>query len=751
MNVKMFLPTAALALVLASCAKGTDVPSSGQPEEISILVTAPVTKTTFSDKDRKLTWEATDILHVYDENGEMKDFVPVVTAGQTGSAGENGQDGSASGMKFTCREWTKGRTPILALYCGAAAAPESADAATGSFSAEIPAVQTAEAGNCMDSDAALLAGEIVPVTAESGGGYAVEMKNICGFVRFEIANADPALEAIAMSDEEGKDIAGNVTVAMKEGIPYCTATEGRKSVTFRQTAAKTQNEANIQRATAIQDATKIQDGAYYLCLLPGQEITPVVTFTLSGGKQASYTHPEKVAVSRGGITALGIIDGSIVFDKPYTLTLDFLNWNETIAWPSGSAIDAKSKVREFYTKAGHLIESSVPLGRTAAYGLYSFSEVKAGSGISLPAVPGMRLVRVAANLGGMPSKGYPNNSGAPFIAAGDGTVVKGGEAAENAQFVIPEQGESEPDSEPYIWNLSGTKEETAYRLMFTEDVQSFGLQSLTLSYIGEQFDDISGVITADGSSPASRQMTMNGSFTTVGGMFTNAFCGFRYRAAGTEQWNYVAVNEHSGGQFSTTVSGLQSGDYEYCACAGLGDAEALRRYGVPKTVHVTGESVTLAAIDFSTTELPAQADGATGELVITGSDGYTYTVSGQIIEGKGNVVYYKNKNALYFNRVNNGDTVDGNACGFIELPAPEGHVLKSIEITDTGSNKTYRVYDNRKSVYESGDKAHLGSVTNNKSVGKSTLKVSGAEAGKTYYLCCPIFSYVSGITVTYEK
>lgn len=749
MNAKMFLPTAALTLALASCAKGTDAPASGQTEEISILVTAPVTKTTFSDKDRTMAWEAADVLHVYDENGETKDFVPViVTSEQTGSTAETGQIGNKAEMKFTCREWTKGRTPVLALYCGTAEAPESADAASGSFSAEIPAVQTAETGKCMDSGAALLAGEIVPVTTENEG-YAVEMKSLCGFVRFEIANADPELETIAMSDMEGKDIAGKVAVVMEEGIPHCTATEGRKSVTFRQTAAKTQVGVAIQNAAKAQAGSNIQDGAYYLCLLPGQEITPVVTFTLSGGKQASYTHPEKVSIVRGGITDLGIIDGSIVFDKPYTLTLDFLNWNETIAWPTGSAIDAKSKVREFYTKAGHLIESSVPLGRTAAYGLYSFSEVKAGSGISLPAVPGMRLVKVAADLGGLPSKGYPNNSGAPFIAAVDGTAVKGGEAAENAQFVIPEQGESEPDSEPYVWSLSGTKEETAYRLMFTEDVQSFGLQSLTLSYIGEQFDDISGVITADGSSPASRQMTMNGSFTTVGGMFTNAVCGFRYRAAGTEQWNYVAVNEHSGGQFSTTVSGLQSGDYEYCACAALGDAEALRRYGVPKTVHVTGEPVTLAAIDFATAELPAQADGATGEFVITGSDGYTYTVSGQVIEGKGNVFYYKNKNALYFGR--SGNTVDGNACGFIEIPAPEGHVLKSIEITDTGSNKTYRVYDNRKSVYESGDKAHLGSVTNDKTVGKSTLKVSGAEAGKTYYLCCPIFSYVSGITVTYEK
>ena len=206
-------------------------------------------------------------------------------------------------------------------------------------------MQTAEIEKCIDSGAALLAGEIVPTTTENGG-YVVEMKNLCGLVRFEIANADPELEVVAMSDDDGKDIAGKVSVIMKDGIPRCNITEGRKSVTF------------IQTGTNVQSAAKIQDGAYYLCLLPGQEITPVVTFTLSGGKQASYTHPEKVAIARGGITDLGIIDGSIVFDKPYTLTLDFLNWNETIAWPSGSAIDAKSKVREFYTTAGHLIESS---------------------------------------------------------------------------------------------------------------------------------------------------------------------------------------------------------------------------------------------------------------------------------------------------------------------------------------------------------------------------------------------------------
>ena len=111
MNKKMFLPTAALALVLTSCANGTEEPISGQIEEISITVTAQVTKATFSDKDRRLTWETTDIIHVYDENGEMKDFTPVVTAAQSESNAETEQSENEAETKFTCREWVKGRTP----------------------------------------------------------------------------------------------------------------------------------------------------------------------------------------------------------------------------------------------------------------------------------------------------------------------------------------------------------------------------------------------------------------------------------------------------------------------------------------------------------------------------------------------------------------------------------------------------------------------------------------------------------------
>ena len=713
MNTKIFLPAA--AVLLAACTKSADMPASGQTEELSITVTAPSTKTAFSDHERKMLWDKDDIIHVYDENGNMREFVPAMSQ----------ESRDAAVMKFTCRSWENGRTPSIAV-CGGTTTPLT-DAASGRLSTEIPPVQTVDEGDCIDSDAAVLAGLVIRGNED---GYSVGMRHIYALLRFELANADAELEAIALTDAGGKDIAGTVSVTWKDDIPECAISEGKKCLTLR-------------------SQTKITDGAYYVCIFPGQEITPVVTFTLSGGKQASYTHPEKVSVIRGGITDLGIIDGSIVFDKPYTLTLDFLNWNETMAYPNGSDIDAKGKFREFHTKSGHLIESTAPLGRTAAYGLYSFSEVTAGSSISLPAVPGMRLVKVAADLGGMPSKGYPNNSGAPYIAAENGTVVKGGVAAENAQFVIPEQGESEPDSEPYVWSLSGTEEETVYRLTFTEGIQSFGLQSLVLSYTGEQFDDISGIITEDGNCPASRQMTMNGNFTTVGGMFTNTFCGFRYRPVGSATWSEVAVNEHSSGRFSATVSLTESGDYEFCAYASLGDKEVLRRYGVPKTVHVTGEPVTLEAVDFSAATLPAKADEATGELVVKGADGYEYKVSGQDFDDDTKVYYYAYKSALYFGR--SAPSVDGNACGFIELPSIAGHILKSIKITDTGSNKTYRVYDSRKSVYESSDRTYLGTVTNNKSTGTSVLNVSGAEQGKAYWLCCPIFSYVSKIEVTYEK
>ncbi len=78
-------------------------------------------------------------------------------------------------------------------------------------------------------------------------------------------------------------------------------------------------------------------------------------------------------------------------------------------------------------------------------------------------------------------------------------------------------------------------------------------------------------------------------------------------------------------------------------------------------------------------------------------------------------------------------------------------MLKSIDIVDVQSTKTYRVYAEKKAIYDSSDNSYLGSVTNDKTAEKVTLEVTGATAGTSYYLCCPIFSYVKSITVTYVR
>ena len=174
---------------------------------------------------------------------------------------------------------------------------------------------------------------------------------------------------------------------------------------------------------------------------------------------------------------------------------------------------------------------------------------------------------------------------------------------------------------------------------------------------------------------------------------------------------------------------------------------AVTAFGVPKLTK------TLTTVDFTSGELqslfPASADQKTDETVFT-VGGHDYKVSGQVTDA-GKVFYYRYnaERGLYFNRTTT--SVDGNACGFIELPAEEGYVLKSIDIVDVQSAKTYRVYAEKKAIYDFSDTNHLGSVANDKTAGKVTLEVTGAAAGTPYYLCCPIFSYVKSITVTYVQ
>ena len=163
---------------------------------------------------------------------------------------------------------------------------------------------------------------------------------------------------------------------------------------------------------------------------------------------------------------------------------------------------------------------------------------------------------------------------------------------------------------------------------------------------------------------------------------------------------------------------------------------------------VSGWTKTLrTSVDFTAAELPDQNDAATDELSVTGSNGYVFKVSGQIFDGIGNVIYYKRDNALYFAK--SATTVNANACGFIELPAPNGYTLKYVVINDVKSSKTYRVHDNKKSIYEYSDNEYLGTKQNDKS-GNATLTVKNAEEGKKYWLCCPIFTYVKTLEVIYE-
>lgn len=729
--------------------------TSGFPPE---NVSGMESKSIFSDTDMKTLWSSKDILFVYDGDQTCMPFAAVA-----------GSEDYSAGMKFTCKNWPKGKTPVWVVYNGKTEEDRFTDRSEGKFMTEIPSVQTNYKKGSFGEGAGIMAGKAIPAAE---GGYAVEMKNICGLVRFEIANAQPNLSAITLSDAEGKDIAGVVEVQWGDnGEPLCRISEGngRKNVTFRHASydkgeagkaddtrdSSNGNSINSNSMASDSGIDYIEDGVYYFCVAGGIDIKPVITFTLDNGKQASYRHNESVRIDRNSIADLGITDGSIEFDKPYIVRFDFLNWNDSFNYPTSSEIDAKSKIKEFYGKRGVTIEASAPLGRSAAYGLYSYSEMTAGNTITLPAFPGMRLTKVSADLGGMPSKGYPNNSGSPFIADIAGNTVKGGEPASSYSFVIPEQGESEPDSDPYTWTLTETEPETGYQLKFTESVSSFGMQSLTLYYTGEdELSDISGVFTEKGESNSIKQLAMTGSFTTDSGMYNGTVYGFRYKAASDGEWTYITMDEHNGGRFSATVDVESSGDYIFCAYAGIGNKECLRRFGSPKTVHIAGESVTLAAMDFTASDaIPAQSNAATDEMSVTSTDGYVYKVSGQIFEGIGKVTYYKHttEKSLYFARVNEGGTVDNNACGFIELPAPEGCVLKSIDIVDNKSSKTYRVYGAKKSIYESADKNYLGSVANVKADDKVTLNVSGATAGERYYLCCPIFSYINSITLTYEK
>ena len=718
---KIFTISCLVAVFLLTAVSCSDDDSesagTGNSETVELSLTASATRSSLLNE--KVYWNPDDALKVYDASGAAKLFTNAATD-------------VATTAKFTCKTWDKEQTPLWAFYNGSAEAPVMKDAATGKFVAEVPAVQSAVSPGTFGDGANLSVGKILPAVA--GGGYEVEMKNICGLVKFDLANSGSDLMSIALSDAGGTKLAGKVEIDCTDGVPACSVVEGegQETVTF-----------TCRNAA-------ISDGTYYFCLLPGT-ITPCITFIRADGSMATLRMETPVEITRSAIVSLGIIDRNIEFNDTRTLSYDFLDWNAGISHPQSGMIAAASEIQEFYTSEGYLLYSSAGLGRSAELGFYSYRNVSAGTYITLPALPGMKLMKVFADLGGTVRNGYPSNSGAPFIATSEGIQVTGGDPASDYEFIK----DGDQDSDPYLWNLSGTRENTSYRLQFTDNVTGFGLQALKLVYKGTtESADVAAVATGTGESPAAHTVLMKGSFRiTENASYADFHYGFRYRYSDADAWTYAELSDHNGGSFTKRLEQVPSGEFIYCAWAGYGDNADLRRYGVPVKIAVTGGVETYATVDFTSEELqslfPASTDQKTDETVFT-VDGHDYKVSGQETDA-GKVFYYRYnaERGLYFNRTTT--SVDGNACGFIELPAEEGYVLKSIDIVDVQSTKTYRVYAEKRAVYDHSDTNHLGSVTNDRTAGKVTLEVTGAVAGTPYYLCCPIFSYVKSITVTYEK
>lgn len=89
----------------------------------------------------------------------------------------------------------------------------------------------------------------------------------------------------------------------------------------------------------------------------------------------------------------------------------------------------------------------------------------AGDYIEFPAIEGYKLTAVRVCMG------YANNNGKPQIVKTDGTtMVTGGDP-----FAFTYAGEM------HTWNLSGTEDNTAYRLASTENVK-IQIRSLMLGY-----------------------------------------------------------------------------------------------------------------------------------------------------------------------------------------------------------------------------------------------------------------------------
>ncbi len=364
------------AVLFAAACSSENLTPEVEYETLSINVSTVDTRTYMAENNPGMVlWNEADYIFVFDEE-----------------TGTRHKFEHKTGGVFTCDEWPSGAVPSYALF-------NRDDDYTdqkvegGAVYASVPATQTVTNPGSFAQKANTTVGKVTG----SAGAYSVELKNICGLVKFTITDE---ITKVKIEATGGEMLAGWLNITETEGVfSWTSASDAHKS-------------SAIELTTLLDSGTNSYAGTYYFCALPGLIENGIkVTMTLADNTTSILSSPNPMTVKRGEIVNLGQLnfnDGkpaTKVINMPITTSQWKLacgkNESSEEIWTASSSTTAKTGPDPYtITLGGEIYTTELYGGLSSGASQTYYSDNSryymsgADSHILLPKIEGYEIVQV---------------------------------------------------------------------------------------------------------------------------------------------------------------------------------------------------------------------------------------------------------------------------------------------------------------------------------------------------------------------
>lgn len=371
-----------LSAVTVSCNRVEDIPEG---TAFKVKASCPQTKTYLSDGSHK--WVSGDLVRVLSEDGTCVKSAPC--------------DEPSEVLDFSVSGWPVDKKPAYAVYCGQQNVSPEPYAENGRITVRLEEEQKITHKGSFAKNVNVSAGML----SDNGDGtYGVQMKNVCGLLKFSFSKFDD-IKTVVFEDVESGALAGAVEIAFgDDDLPYVSRVKTAKSAVTVSANGKTNSLGNT-------DAAELPAGQdYYVCVLPGSYRLKI-TMTTVGGQVLVSEAASALTVKRNEFVELGDIDVEARMDLDAGVSgenftegdsLDPDIWADKLA--SGYHPRLIFSARDFQTLRG-MVGGNDPLGNLhtclmkvadASVGAESLSYSLDASGKRLLAVSREALARIAS-------------------------------------------------------------------------------------------------------------------------------------------------------------------------------------------------------------------------------------------------------------------------------------------------------------------------------------------------------------------